>query len=161
MQMQNLIDSFRLWLREHEILDVEVEGGAGASEDVTVITFPINEEGGYPSYDILATLTADAPIFFFVDYCDIPDVDELELYRYVNELNTVSPLTVTVEEGSLSFSYSIPLEVLPDAEALSRVFFYIWDAIDALREDIGDAFGIVLTDGEDANGDEAAAEDGE
>ena len=96
-----------------------------------------------------------------MDYCDIPDVDELELYRYVNELNTVSPLTVTVEEGSLSFSYSIPLEVLPDAEALSRVFFYIWDAIDALREDIGDAFGIVLTDGEDANGDEAAAEDGE
>ena len=160
MQMQNLIDSFRLWLREHEILDVEVEGGAGASEDVTVITFPINEEGGYPSYDILATLTADAPIFFFVDYCDIPDVDELELYRYVNELNTVSPLTVTVEEGSLSFSYSIPLEVLPDAEALSRVFFYIWDAIDALREDIGDAFGL-STASEDTEAEENAESENE
>lgn len=160
MQMQNLIDSFRLWLREHEILDVEVEGGAGASEDVTVITFPINEEGGYPSYDIVATLTADAPIFFFVDYCDIPDVDELELYRYVNELNTVSPLTVTVEEGSLSFSYSIPLEVLPDAEALSRVFFYIWDAIDALREDIGDAFGL-STASEDTEAEETAESENE
>ena len=160
MQMQNLIDSFRLWLREHEILDVEVEGGAGASEDVTVITFPINEEGGYPSYDILATLTADAPIFFFVDYCDIPDVDELELYRYVNELNTVSPLTVTVEDGSLSFSYSIPLEVLPDAEALSRVFFYIWDAIDALREDIGDAFGL-STASEDTEAEETAESENE
>ena len=160
MQMQNLIDSFRLWLREHEILDVEVEGGAGASEDVTVITFPINEEDGYPSYDIVATLTADAPIFFFVDYCDIPDVDELELYRYVNELNTVSPLTVTVEEGSLSFSYSIPLEVLPDAEALSRVFFYIWDAIDALREDIGDAFGL-STASEDTEAEETAESENE
>ncbi|MBO7761558.1 MAG: hypothetical protein J6T24_02055 [Clostridia bacterium] len=160
MQMQNLIDSFRLWLREHEILDVEVEGGAGASEDVTVITFPINEEDGYPSYDIVATLTADAPIFFFVDYCDIPDVDELELYRYVNELNTVSPLTVTIEEGSLSFSYSIPLEVLPDAEALSRVFFYIWDAIDALREDIGDAFGL-STASEDTEAEETAESENE
>ena len=133
----------------------------GDSGAMTAITFPINEDEGYLSYDIVATMSADEPIFFFIEYCDIPDVDELELYRYINDLNKISPLTVTAEEGSLCFSYSVLSDIICDAEALSRVFFYIWDAVDAIRDDINDAFGIVLTDGEDANGDEAAAEDGE
>jgi hypothetical protein len=156
MEMNAMIAAFRLWLEEHEIQDVEIEDGVGSLGNMAAISFPITEDEGYLSYDIVATLSPDEPYFFFVEYCDIPDVDELELYRFLNDLNKVSPLTVTAEDGCLCFSYSVTPEILSDADALSRVFFYVWDAIDVLRDDIADAFGIV-PQSEEATEEESAA----
>lgn len=142
MELANLIEEFRGWLDEKEIDDVEIEENVGPDENITTITFPVDEGEEYVSYDIIASLTDESPVFFCGEYCDIPDVDELELLRFVNDLNRVSPLTLTVEDGSLCFSYSILPEFLADAELLAQAFFYIWDAIDEIRDDIRDAFGL-------------------
>ena len=153
MELTNLIEEFRGWLEEKQIDDVEIEENVGPDEGITTITFPVDEEGEYVSYDIIASMNGESPIFFCGEYCDIPDVDELELFRFVNDLNRVSPLTLTVEDGYLCFSYSILPEFVADAERLAQVFFYIWDAIDDIRDDIRDAFGlspvIEEKDGED------------
>ena len=77
-----------------------------------------------------------------VDYCDIPDVDELELYRFLNDINTATILTATVDEGALMLSYTIPLCYIKCGQDLVNAFFAVWDAIDAIRDDIKDAFGL-------------------
>lgn len=150
MEIKNLIEEFREWLAGQEIDDVEIEENVGPNENITSITFPVDDGEEYVSYDIIASLTDEAPLFFCGEYCDIPDVDELELLRFVNDLNRVSPLTLTVEDGSLCFSYSILPEYVTDAELLAHAFFYVWDSIDEIRDDIRDAFGLspMIEDGE-------------
>ena len=154
MEIANLMEEFRNWLESREIADVEIEENVGPDENITTITFPIDEGDEYVSYDIIASLGDEAPIFFCGDYCDVPDVDELELLRFVNDLNRISPLTLTVEDGSLCFSYSILPEFVTDAELLAQAFFYIWDAIDEIRDEIRDAFGLspVIEDEDDGEG---------
>ena len=143
MEIAGLIEEFRDWLAGQEIDDVEIEENVGPDKNITTITFPIDEGEEYVSYDIIASLAEESPMFFCGEYCDIPEVDELELLRFVNDLNRVSPLTLTVEDGCLCFSYSILPAYVTDAELLANVFFYIWDAIDDIRDDIRDAFGLV------------------
>ena len=141
--METLINEFRDWLQNAEITAVEIEENVGPDKDITTITFPVDEGEDYISYDIIASLMEDGPFYFYVEYCDVPDVDELELLRFVNDLNTASPLTFTVEDGALCFGYTIASDYVTDAALLARVFFDVWEAVDAVRDDIHEAFGLL------------------
>ncbi len=147
MELQKLLEEFGEWLTERDIDGVEVSDGLGAAENITAVTFPIPKDGGYRPFDIIATFEEENA-FFYVDYCDIPDVDELELYRFVNDLNKTSSLTVSIEDDRLCFGYSLPMVFLSDGEMLASAFLLVWDAIDEVREDIRVAFGMELSDDE-------------
>lgn len=151
MELENIIAGFRAWLEEREILDVEISENVGPNENITAITFPIVEDEGYLSYDIIATVEDGGILYLYVDYCDIPDVDELELYRFLNDINTASLLSATVDEGRLCFSYCIPTSYIDDSDRFAGAFFTVWDAMDELRDDIRDAFGLdeILDEDED------------
>lgn len=142
MELENMIGEFRAWLDEREIGDVEISENVGPNENITAITFPISEDEGYLSYDIIATVEDGGILYLYVDYCDIPDVDELELYRFLNDINAASLLSATVDEGRLCFSYCIPTTYIDDVERFAGAFFTVWDAMDELRDDIRDAFGL-------------------
>ena len=142
MELENIIAEFRAWLEEREILDVEINENVGPNENITAITFPIAEDEGYISYDIIATVEDGGILYLYVDYCDIPDVDELELYRFLNDINSASLLSATVDEGRLCFSYCIPTSYIDDVDRFAGAFFTVWDAMDELRDDIRDAFGL-------------------
>ncbi len=142
MEISALIEAFRLWLEAQEIEDVEIEEGVGPDNTITTISFPVDEEEGYPAYDIIASLSEDDSIYFCGEYCELPDADEDELLQFVNDLNVFSPITLTLEDGMLCFSYSVPVKLVADAEQLASIFFFIWDAIDSMRGAIGAAFGI-------------------
>ena len=159
MKIEKLMEAFGAWLVERDIKDVEIEENVGPEEKMTTITFPIDEGGEYVSYDIIASLAEDAPLFFCGEYCDIPDVDELELLRYVNDLNRLSPLTMTVEDGSLCFAYSLPLDLVNTAEDLANAFFFVWDSIDEIRDDVRDAFGLAPEIAEEHAEEESADEE--
>lgn len=143
MELKELVADFRAWLDANEITDTEIEEGVGPDSDITTVTFPVIEEEGYLSYDIIASMMEGGSLYLYVEYCDIPDVDELELLRFVNDLNKASALSVTVEEGHLCFGYTLPLSLIADGEGLSQIFFLVWDLIDELRDEIRDAFGLV------------------
>lgn len=142
MKTEKIIEGFRAWLETQEIEGVEISEGMGRDGDVTTVTFPIAEEEGYVSYDIIASLMDSGSVYFYIEYCDLPDADELELLRFINDLNKLSTLTVTAEEGRLCFSYTLSLDFITDPLLLSRAFFDIWDAVDELRDDITSAFGL-------------------
>ncbi len=161
MEISALIEAFRLWLESQEIEDVEIEEGVGPDEDITTVSFPVDEEEGYPAYDIVASLSADDSIYFCGEYCELPEADDEELLQFVNDLNVFSPITLTLEDGMLCFSYSVPAKLITDAEQLASVFFYIWDSIDTIRETIGAAFGFVEeAEGEDLPEEEIPEDDG-
>ena len=149
MEIKELLEAFAAWLEEREITDVEIQEKAGDDGDFSAIFFPVEEDPGYLPYEICAILRDGAPLALYVDYCDIPDVDELELYRFLNELNEKTILKAIVDEGHLLLSYSIPMEYITTREGLSDAFFAVWDAMDHLRDDITDAFGIDVEDGEE------------
>ncbi len=169
MEISRLIEEFRTWLEDQGIEDVEIEEGVGPENDITTVSFPVEEEDGYPAYDIIASLSEDDAIYFCGEYCEVPDVDEAELLQFVNDLNVFSPITLTLEDGMLCFSYSLPAKLIANAEQLASAFFYIWDAVDTMREAIGAAFGfdleelsleeLSLGDTEDEGAEEAAAEE--
>ena len=146
MDIKKILAEFKEWLAKQEITDVEIAENAGEDGDITTVFFPIPQDEGYLSYEICAAFKGEDPLYLMVDYCDIPDVDELELYRFLNEINATSLLTATVDEGSLVFSYSLPLCYINCGQDLVNAFFAVWDAVDALRDDISEAFG--LADGE-------------
>ncbi len=156
MNFNECLDGLRAWFESRELFDVGFEDGLGQEGSITAITFPVEEEDGCVSYDIIATVEDGGDAFFYVDYCEIPEVDELELLRYVNGLNQHTPFTVSVEDGRLCFSYVLPFDLIASSETMAYAFFDIWDGIDEIKEDIHDAFGIerVTLDGEEA--DEAA-----
>ena len=141
MELESMIAEFREWLAERDIEDVVINENIGAEQNVTANTFPIAEDEGYLSYDIIATVDDGGILYLYVDYCDIPDVDELELFRFLNDLNTQSILTATVDENRLCFSYCLPTDYIDDVERFSGAFFTVWDAMDEIRDDIRDAFG--------------------
>ena len=157
MSTEAILNGFNAWLDEREITGVEISENLGAAEDITAITCPIPSDEGYISYDIIATLEDGAPLYFYVDYCDIPEVDELELWQFVNRLNAESMLNVMVEDGHLCFGYTLPAKYIPDGAALALAFFDIWDAVDDLRDEVRDAFAIA----EEEDVDEAIDEDAE
>lgn len=142
MSLENILNEFNSWLDEREITGVEISENLGAAEDITAITFPIPADDGYISYDIIATMEEDAPLYFYIDYCDVPEADELELLRFVNHLNANSSMNVTVEEGHLCFGYTLSARYVTSGEQLALAFFDIWDAIDDIRDEVRDAFGI-------------------
>ena len=142
MELETLIPEFRAWLAERDIDDVEINENIGAEENITAITFPIDEDEGYLSYDIIATVEDGGIMYLYVDYCDIPDVDELELFRFLNEINISSILSATVDEGRLCFSYCLPTTYVDDVERFAGAFFTVWEAMDELRDDVRDAFGL-------------------
>ena len=142
MSIEKIFEEFNAWLAERSIEGVEINENLGAAEDITAITFPIPEDDGYISYDIIATVEEDAPLYFYIDYCDVPDVDELELLRFVNRLNAESMLGIAVEDGHLCFSYTLPSRFIASGEDLALTFFDIWDAVDEMREAVRDAFGM-------------------
>ena len=142
MELETMIPEFRAWLAERDINDVEIKENIGAEENMTAITFPIEEDEGYIPYDIIATVEDGGILYLYVDYCDIPDVDELELFRFINDINASSILSVTVDEGRLCFSYCIPTSYIDDVERFAGAFFTVWDAMDEVRDDIRDAFGL-------------------
>lgn len=158
MEINKIIEGFRVWLETQEINGVEINEGIGQGGDVTTVTFPIAEEDGYVSYDIIASLMEGGSLYFYIEYCDIPDVDELELLRFINDLNKLSALTVTAEDGRLCFGYTLPLDYITDPLLFSRAFFDIWDWVDELRDDIHEAFGLSHCDTED-DAEEDAEED--
>lgn len=152
MELENMISEFRTWLAERDIDDVEIGENLGAEQNITAITFPIEEDEGYLSYDIIGTVEDGGILYLYVDYCDIPDVDELELFRFLNDINASSLLSATVDEGRLCFSYCIPTSYLDDVERFAGAFFTVWDAMDEIRDEIRDAFGLdetLDTDDED------------
>ncbi|MBQ2719692.1 MAG: hypothetical protein IJF73_06455 [Clostridia bacterium] len=161
MELEKLLVEFNEWLAEREVDGVEISSGLGASESITAVTFPIPSDEGYLPFDIIATLEEEGNAFFYVDYCDIPEVDELELYRFVNELNKASALTVTVEDDRLCFGYSLPMEILSDGAALASAFLLVWDAVDDLREEVREAFGLeaVAEESEDDSDDDLQEEE--
>ena len=159
MEIKELLDAFAAWLEEREITDVEIQKKAGDDGDFSAIFFPVEEDPGYLPYEICAILREGAPLALYVDYCDIPDVDELELYRFLNELNEKTLLKATVDEGHLLLSYALPLEYITARESLADAFFAVWDAMDHIRDDVMDAFGIDAEDGEEAYEEEATADD--
>ena len=69
-------------------------------------------------------------------------MDELELFRFLNDINVASLLSATVDEGRLCFSYCIPTSYIDDVERFAGAFFTVWDAMDEIRDDIRDAFGL-------------------
>ena len=142
MELETMISEFRAWLAERDIADVEITENVGADENITAITFPIEEDEGYLSYDIIATVEDGGIMYLYVDYCDIPDVDELELFRFLNDINSASVLSATVDEGRLCFSYCIPTSYIDDVDRFAGTFFMVWEAMDELRDDIRDAFGL-------------------
>ncbi len=142
MNFQEFLNGLRAWFESRELFDVTFKEGLGQDESITAITFPVEEEDGCVSYDIITTLEDGGDAFFYVDYCDIPEVDELELLRYVNGLNQQAPFTVTVEDGRLCFSYVLPFDLITAPDVLAYAFFDIWDGIDDIKEDIHDAFGM-------------------
>lgn len=142
MDIKKILEEFREWLAKQEITDVEIAENAGEDGDITTVFLPIPQDEGYLSYEICAAFKGEDPLYLMVDYCDIPDVDELELYRFLNEINAASLLTATVDGGSLLLSYSIPLCYINGGQDLVNAFFAVWDAVDALRDDITDAFGL-------------------
>ncbi len=142
MNFKECLDGLRAWFESRELFDVTFEEGLGQDGGITAITFPIEEEDGCVSYDMIATVEDGGDAFFYVDYCDIPEVDELELLRYVNGLNQHTPFTVAVEDGRLCFSYVLPFDLIASSESLAYTFFDLWDSIDEIKEDIHDAFGI-------------------
>ncbi|MBO7292307.1 MAG: hypothetical protein J6V07_00045 [Clostridia bacterium] len=142
METKKIIEGFRNWLKTQEIEGVEINEDVGRDGDVTTITFPVAEEEGYISYDIIASMIDGGALYFYIEYCDLPEADELELYRFINDLNKLSALTVTAEEGRLCFGYTIPLDYIDDPLLFSRAFFDIWDWVDELRDDIHEAFGL-------------------
>ncbi|MBR7094900.1 MAG: hypothetical protein IKC73_01645 [Clostridia bacterium] len=141
MELEKLLEEFGEWLAERDIDGVEVSDGLGATEDITALTFPIPSDEGYLPFDIIATFE-DESAFFYVDYCDIPDVDELALYRFVNDLNKTCSLTVSIEDDRLCFGYSLPMDFLTDGTKLAAAFLLVLDAIDEIREDVREAFGM-------------------
>ena len=147
MNFNECLDALRAWFESRELFDVTFEEGLGQDESIVAITFPV-EEDGFLSYDIIATVEDGGDAFFFVDYCEIPEVDELELLRYVNGLNQHAPFTVSVEDGRLCFGYVLPYDLIESSDSLAYAFFDIWDGIDSLKEDIHDAFGITLSEEE-------------
>ena len=142
MSIESVLNEFNSWLAEREITGVEISENLGAAEDITAITFPIPSDEGYIPYDIIATLEEDTPLYFYVDYCDVPEVDEIELWQFVNRLNSESMLSVMVEDGHLCFGYTLPVRYISDGAALALAFFDIWDAVDEMRDEIRDAFAI-------------------
>ncbi len=158
MRKEELLQEFHTWLTEHEIEDVEIEDGVGPEEKFAAITFPIDEEGELP-YDIIATLSDGGQCYFCIEYCDIPEVDEGELYRFVNELNQLTFLTVTVEDGCLCFSYALSQDYLAGGELLVKAFFDIWDAVDVLSEEVCDAFGLFPAEAEEEAAEDEASEE--
>ncbi|MBO7292978.1 MAG: hypothetical protein J6V07_03485 [Clostridia bacterium] len=154
MKTKKIIEGFRAWLETREIDGVEINEGIGRDADVTTVTFPVAEEDGYISYDIIASLMDDGALYFYIEYCDLPDADELELLRFINDLNKLSSLTVTAEDGRLCFGYTLSLDYITDPLLFSRAFFDIWDAVDELRDDIHEAFGLSHCDTEDDAEDE-------
>lgn len=142
MELENMISQFRSWLAERDIDDVQISENSGEEQNITAITFPIAEDEGYLSYDIIATVEDGGILYLYVDYCDIPEVDELELFRFLNDINVASLLSATVDEGRLCFSYCIPTSYIDDVERFAGAFFTVWDAMDEIRDDIRDAFGL-------------------
>ncbi len=142
MEFEKLLEEFKAWLDEHEIEGVTFGENLGADESITAITFPVVGEDGFFPYDIVATCEPEGSIYFFVDYCDIPEVDELELYRFVNDLNRNSALTVMADDEHLCLAYSLPAEFLTSGEAFARAFVNVIDGVDELADEIQDAFGI-------------------
>lgn len=142
MEFEKLLEEFKAWLAEHEIEGVSFNENLGADESITAITFPVVGEDGFFPYDIVATCEPDGSVYFFVDYCDIPEVDELELYRFINDLNRNSALTVMADDDHLCLAYSLPVEFLASGEAFARAFVNVIDGVDELADEIRDAFGI-------------------
>ena len=155
MEISKIIEGFRAWLETQEIEGVEINEGVGRDGDVTTVTFPITEEDGYVSYDIIASLMEGGSLYFYIEYCDIPDVDELELLRFINDLNKLSALTVTAEDGRLCFGYTLPLDYITDPLLFSRAFFDIWDSVDEIRDDIHEALGLSEEAAEDDDTDDS------
>lgn len=158
MDFNECLGGLRAWFESRELFDVTFEEGLGQEESITAITFPVEEEDGCVSYDIIATVEDGGDAFFYVDYCEIPEVDELELLRYVNGLNQHTPFTVAVEDGRLCFSYVLPFDLIASSESLAYTFFDIWDGIDEIKDDIHDAFGIerAILDEEEAEEEDEA-----
>ncbi len=156
MNFNECLDGLRAWFESRELFDVTFEEGLGQEGGITAITFPVEEEDGCVSYDMIATVEDGGDAFFYVDYCEIPEVDELELLRYVNGLNQHTPFTVAVEDGRLCFSYVLPFDLIASSETLAYTFFDLWDGIDEIKEDIHDAFGIerVILDEEETEEEE-------
>ena len=142
MDFEKLLEEFKAWLDAHEIEGVTFGENLGADESITAITFPVVGEDGFFPYDIVATCEADGSVYFFVDYCDIPEVDELELYRFLNDLNRNSALTVMADDDHLCLAYSLPVEFLTSGEAFARAFVNVIDGVEELSDEIQDAFGI-------------------
>ena len=142
MDIKQILAEFSEWLKKQEISDVEITENAGEDKDITTVFLPIPQDEGYLSYEICAAFKGEDPLYLMVDYCDIPEVDELELYRFLNEINAGSILSATLDERSLVFSYSIPLCYIKCGQDLVNAFFAVWDAVDAIRDDIKDAFGL-------------------
>lgn len=142
MELENLISEFRVWLQERGIDDVQINENIGPEQSMTAITFPVEEDEGYLPYDIIATVEDGGILYLYVDYCDIPAVDELELYRFLNDINTSSILSATVDEGRLCFSYCLPTSYIDDVDRFAGAFFTVWDAMDEIRDDIRDAFSL-------------------
>ncbi len=141
MNEKTMAEQMQAWFAEHGITDVEI--GTEEKEDgtLTVVTFPVEEEENYPDYDIIATAEEGGYLILYVDYCAIPDVDELELLRFLNDMNQKSMFNLTAEDGRLCFGYAVPMSLLRDGEQMAHVFFDFWDGVDAIKEEIIDAFG--------------------
>lgn len=169
MDTKKLAQELLAWFDERDIHDISAQENVGEQKNLTAFFFPVEEEGGYPSYEIIATIAEDVHPFFYVDYCDIPeDADADALFRYINELNTVSLFTVTAEDGRLCFSYYLPPEIVREGGDIARTFFDLWDAVDAIKDRIADAFGFRTEEAEyeeneenEENEDEPDAEDAE
>lgn len=155
MDVNKIIEGFRDWLETQEIDGVEISEGLGRDGDVTTVTFPVFEGEEYISYDIIASLMDGGSLYFYIEYCDLPDADELELLRFINDLNKLSGLTVTAEEGRLCFGYTLPLDYIDDPALFSRAFFDIWDWVDELRDDVHEAFGLWEDTAEDDDTDDS------
>lgn len=155
MDVKKIIEGFRDWLETQEIDGVEISEGLGRDGDVTTVTFPVSEGEEYISYDIIASLMDGGSLYFYIEYCDLPDADELELLRFINDLNKLSGLTVTAEEGRLCFGYTLPLDYIDDPALFSRAFFDIWDWVDELRDDVHEAFGLWEDAAEDDDTDDS------
>ncbi len=157
MDYKQCTEELRNWLIGHDITDVEISSGLGEGGNITAVTFPVDEEE-YVSYDIIATLRDEGNLIFYVDYCAVPEVDELELLRFINGLNEKAMFAITVDgDHRLCFSYVLPGALLTGGNQIALLFFELWDAIDEIKDDIRDAFGL-LPEGDEAPEDDTAEE---
>ena len=63
MDTKKLAQELLAWFDERDIHDISAQENVGEQKNLTAFFFPVEEEGGYPSYEIIATIAEDVHPF--------------------------------------------------------------------------------------------------